>query len=252
MVGGSSVSSPGLAAVVGRRRSVSSSYTGKKIMLKGEKLALFSKTKLIQGMIDDFLDKVSDGGMTLEQGMAAYLAYGGEDVRCVSKVRAIRALEVEGNRLRRTIETHLYAEMLIPDLRADVLALLESLTFLLGLVEDILLAITVEKPEVDTVFKEDFKLLTTTSVKTMEAAVLAARAFFRNIAAVRDHLNKVGFHEEEADQIATRLKQALFASELGLDRKLHLRYFVDKIDNLADEAEETGDHLAIYSIKRSL
>ena len=119
-------------------------------------------------------------------------------------------------------------------------------------VEDILLAITVEKPEVEDAFKDEFKLLTATSVKTMEAAVLAARAFFRNIAAVRDHLNKVGFHEEEADQIATHLKKALFDSSLSLDRKLHLRYFVDKIDNLADEAEDAGDLLAIYSIKRSL
>ena len=62
----------------------------------------------------------------------------------------------------------------------------------------------------------------------------------------------MGFHEEEADQIATHLKKALFDSSLSLDRKLHLRYFVDKIDNLADEAEDAGDLLAIYSIKRSL
>jgi predicted phosphate transport protein (TIGR00153 family) len=220
--------------------------------VKSVKLALFSKMKLMQGMIDDFLDKVSNGGMKFEQGISTYLEYGGDDVRCLDKVREMRALEMEGNRLRRGIETRLYTEMLIPDFRADVLALLEDLNFLLGLVEDILLAITVEKPEVEDAFKDEFKLLTATSVKTMEAAVLAARAFFRNIAAVRDHLNKVGFHEEEADQIATHLKKALFDSSLSLDRKLHLRYFVDKIDNLADEAEDAGDLLAIYSIKRSL
>ena len=90
------------------------------------------------------------------------------------------------------------------------------------------------------------------AVKTIESAVLAARAFFRNISAVRDHLGKVSFHEEECDQIATSLKRAIFASDLGLDRKMHLRYFVDKIDHLADEVEDVGDWLAIYSIKRAL
>jgi predicted phosphate transport protein (TIGR00153 family) len=220
--------------------------------MRREKLALFSKTRVVQGMIDDFLDKVSDGGMTFEQGIGTYLSYGGDDVRCTNKVRELHSLEIDSNRLRRSIETHLYAEMLIPDFRADVLALLEDLNSLLGLVEDILLAVTVEHPVVDDTFRENFKLLTATAVKTMESAVLAARAFFRNIAAVRDHLNKVGYYEEEADQISTRLKQSLFDSDLGLDRKLHLRYFVDKIDNLADEAEDTGDRLAIYSIKRSL
>ena len=219
--------------------------------MKIESLTLFSKTKIMQGMIDEFLDKVSNGGLAFEQGIASYLEHG-SNVRSIDKVRGLRALEVEGNRLRRSIETQLFAEMLIPDFRADVLALLEDLNFLLGLVEDILLAITVEKPHVDDRFKSDFKLLTATAVKAMEATVLASRAFFRNITAVRDHLNKVGFYEEEVDEIATRLKQDLFESELSLDRKLHFRYFVDKIDNLADEAEDAGDRLAIYSIKRTL
>jgi len=220
--------------------------------VKNIKLALFSKTKIMQGMIDDFLDKVANGAMKFEQGIATYLEYGGDAVRSTEKVRELRTLEGEGNGLRRSIETHLYQEMLIPDFRADVLSLLDNLNYLLGLVEDILLAIMVEKPEVDDRFKAEFKLLTATAVKTMDAAILAARAFFRNITAVRDHLNKVGFYEEEADQIAMRLKMAIFDSDLDLNRKLHLRYFVDKIDNLADEAEDTGDYLAIYSIKRSL
>jgi predicted phosphate transport protein (TIGR00153 family) len=219
--------------------------------MKSAKLALFGKTKAMEGMIDDFLDAISNGGMMFEQGIAAYLE-SGPDGRCDDKAHAMRKLEGEGNRLRRTIEIELYTEMLIPDSRADVLSLMEDLNFLLGLVEDIFLALTVEKPQIVEEFRSDFRLLAATAVNTMESAVLAARAFFRNIAAVRDHLNKVGFHEEETDQVATRLKRAIFASDLGLDRKMHLRYFVDKIDNLADEAEDVGDWLAIYTVKRSL
>jgi predicted phosphate transport protein (TIGR00153 family) len=219
--------------------------------MKSAKLALFGKTKAMEGMIDDFLDAISNGGMMFEQGIAAYLEFG-PDGRCDDKAHAMRKLEGEGNRLRRTIEIELYTEMLIPESRADVLSLMEDLNFLLGLVEDIFLALTVEKPQIVEEFRSDFRLLAATAVKTMESAVLAARAFFRNIAAVRDHLNKVGFHEEETDQVATRLKRAIFASDLGLDRKMHLRYFVDKIDNLADEAEDVGDWLAIYTVKRSL
>ena len=93
---------------------------------------------------------------------------------------------------------------------------------------------------------------TTAAIICSAFVILGARAFFRNIAAVRDHLGKVSFHEEECDQCATRLKRDIFGSALGLDRKMHLRYFVDKIDNLADEAEDVGDWLAIYSIKRAL
>lgn len=219
--------------------------------MKTSKLALFSKTKTMEGLIDDFLDQVSNGGMKFEQGIATYLEAGAEG-HCKDLVRQLRLIEVEGNRLRRTIEVQLHTEMLIPDLRGDVLSLMEDLNHLLGLAEDIFLAVTVERPAVDDRYHADFKLMTAHAVKTLEAAVLAARAFFRNLAAVHDHLNKVGFHEEEVDQIATRLKRAIFSSDMGLAEKMHLRYFVDKIDSLADASEDVGDWLAIYSIKRSM
>jgi predicted phosphate transport protein (TIGR00153 family) len=218
--------------------------------VKTTKLALFGKTKAMEGMIDDFLDRISEGGMRFEQGIADFVDAGFTG-KLPSKVEQMRELELDSNRLRRTIETNLYTEMLIPDFRADVLSLLEELNFLLGLIEDVFLAITVERPIIDEPFKADFKRLASIAVKTVESAVLAGRAFFRNIAAVRDHLGKVGFHEEECDQLSTQLKRKIFGSELGLDQKMHLRYFVDKIDNLADAAEVVGDKLAIYSIKRS-
>ncbi|HXK56235.1 MAG: DUF47 family protein [Gammaproteobacteria bacterium] len=219
--------------------------------IKVENLALFGKTKNIERMIDDLMDCISNGAMIFETGINTYLD-GVEDGRCDDLVHQIRDLEVEGNRLRREIEGHLYTDMLIPDSRGDVLSLLEDINYLLGLAEDIFLAITVESPMIDDEFRADFKLLTTAAVKTIESAVLAARAFFRNITAVRDHLGKVSFHEEEADQIAVRLKRKIFASDQSLEKKLHKRYFVDKLDRLADEAEDVGDWLAIYSIKRSL
>ncbi|MBK8637151.1 MAG: DUF47 family protein [Chromatiaceae bacterium] len=215
------------------------------------KLALFGKTKAMEAMIDNFLDKISEGGMRFEQGIASYVD-GATAERLTDQAAQLRATEGDGHRLRLVIETDLYTEMLIPDFRADVLSLLEDLNYLLGLVEDIFLAITVEEPVIEDAFKADFKVLASAAVKTMESAILGARAFFRNISAVRDHLGKVSFHEEECDQCATRLKRDIFGSDLGLDRKMHLRYFVDKIDNLADEAEDVGDWLAIYSIKRAL
>jgi hypothetical protein len=37
------------------------------------KLALFGKTKAMEAMIDNFLDKISEGGMRFEQGIASYV-----------------------------------------------------------------------------------------------------------------------------------------------------------------------------------
>ena len=55
-----------------------------------------------------------------------------------------------------------------------------------------------------------------------------------------------------ADKISTKLKRAVFASDLDLAHKTQLRYFVERIDELANEAEDIADYLAIYTIKRKI
>jgi uncharacterized protein Yka (UPF0111/DUF47 family) len=40
--------------------------------------------------------------------------------------------------------------------------------------------------------------------------------------------------------------------ELDLCRKMHIRNFVEDIDNVSDWAEDVADRLAIYTIKRTV
>ena len=48
------------------------------------------------------------------------------------------------------------------------------------------------------------------------------------------------------------MKKAIFATDLPLSHKAHLRNFVEHIDNLADKSEDVADRLAIYTIKRTV
>ncbi|MBF0447812.1 MAG: DUF47 domain-containing protein, partial [Magnetococcales bacterium] len=45
--------------------------------------------------------------------------------------------------------------------------------------------------------------------------------------------------------------KAIFTSDLTLDRKTHLKGFIEKIDDLANHAEDVADGLAIFIIKRA-
>jgi len=58
------------------------------------------------------------------------------------------------------------------------------------------------------------------------------------------------FYEKEADKGSTKLKRQIFASDIDLDHKWHLRHFVELIDTIADVSEDVADRLAIYAIKR--
>lgn len=214
-------------------------------------LSLFRRTRALASEIDAFLDKLSESGLLFKRALQVYLTDG-----CTpefdEKLNSVNRLESEADKLRRSIETQLYSQTLIPESRGDVLGLLENLDSVLNLYEGALWGFSIEKPEIPVKWHADFQVLCDQAVLAVESIVLASRAFFRNIEAVGDHVHKVMFYEKEADKISTKLKKAIFASDLSLSHKAHLRSFVEHVDNLADRSEDVADRLAIYTIKRTV
>ncbi|MDP6787436.1 MAG: DUF47 family protein [Rhodospirillales bacterium] len=212
---------------------------------------LFRRTRQLETEIDDFLDKLSETALVFKHAVRLYLA-GGATEEFEDRLRYANELESGADDLRRSIEAELYAHTLIPGSRGDVLRLLEKLDGVLNLMESALWSFSIEVPDVPAPFHPDFEALTDTAVNAVESLVLASRAFFRNIEAVTDHMHKVMFYEKEADKVGTKLKRAIFASDLPLSHKSHLRHFAEHIDNVADAAEDVADRLAIYTIKRTV
>ena len=212
---------------------------------------LFSGTRSLENQIDEFLDKVSEAGMVFGRAMRVYLNQGPSDEFNTFLDQAAD-IERRGDELRRTIEAELYVRTLIPDLRGDVLSLLEDMDHLVNVYEGDLFRISIQSPDIPEQFHAGYIELVETVMSCVDSVVLAARAFFRDIDAVRDHCSKTIFLETEADKIGTKLQRAIFASSLPLERKMHLRYFVERIDELANSAEDVADALQIYTIKRRI
>ncbi|MBN2492697.1 MAG: DUF47 family protein [Planctomycetes bacterium] len=213
--------------------------------------SIFRRTRAMAATIDEFLDMVGEAGLAFEKGVHHYLEHG-LDAVIEEKLAQISHLEGRADALQRTIETVLHTEMLIPDARGDVLSLLDDLDSLLDSIKSAFLALTIEHPAIPREHHDAMRELVTVSTRAVASAVSASRAYFRDIRAVRDHIHKIAFFEREADHTAIRLNRQIFASDLPLERKMHLRDCVRSIDELADEAEGVGDHLAIYAVKRSL
>ena len=220
----------------------------KNSMLSGG-LSPFRRTKALETEIDSFLDKLSESGLLFKRAVQIYLKDGITD-EFDQKLQAVNRLESEADKLRRSVITQLYTQTLIPESRGDVLGLLENLDSLVNLQEGTLWSFSIEKPQIPPEFHADFMVLCDQAINAAEAIVLASRAFFRNIEAVHDHMHKVMFYEKEADKISTKLKRAIFATDMPLYHKAHLRNFVEHIDNVADRSEDIADRLAIYTIKR--
>ncbi|NOZ61431.1 MAG: DUF47 family protein [Calditrichaeota bacterium] len=213
-------------------------------------LKFFTKTVALERKIDSYLDLAANSALHFKEGVIYYLNRRYDDFD--QKFQIVNALEHQADDLRREIESELYQHTLIPESRGDVLALLETIDKVINRTKSTLLEFSVEQPEIPDEFVRDYTELTEKVVKCAEAIVMAMRAFFRDINAVRDHINKVIFYEEEADRIAERLKRKAFRTDLPLAKKFHLRYFALHIDSLADDSEDVADRLAIYTIKRSI
>ncbi len=220
-----------------------------RISLSPKNITLFNKTRILERQIDDFFDKVAEAGLVFSRALEMYLANGASD-EFETLLKQASDIEGKADTLRRNIEMELYAQTLIPDLRGDVLRLLEDMDKLINMYEGNLHRISVQQPDVSEQFHTGYLELTRTVVTCVESVVMAARSFFRDINSVRDHNARVIFHETEADKISSKLQRAIFSSDLSLERKMHLRYFGERIDDLANAAEDVADTLAIYAIKR--
>jgi len=213
--------------------------------------ALFRNTRILENQIDEFLDCINEAVLIFQQAIKSYLEDGYSE-EFEARTKQVNEVESNGDRLRRTIEARLYEQTLIPELRADVLKLLEDLDNLINIIQANCYRFAIEKPDIPAEYHKEFTNLTETVITCVETVVMAARAFFRNFEAVRDHNTKVMFYETEADKISTKLKTQIFSSDLPKVEKIHLRYFIERIDELANEAEDIADSLAIHTIKRRI
>lgn len=200
--------------------------------------------------IDDFFDTVAEGGLVYRAGVHAYLS--GDIADFENAIVSIDKLESQADKLSKEVEAHLYSHSLIPEHRGDVLGLLENSDNIIDSAKTCLYQFSVEQPSVPEEFREGYCKLADAGCSAVEAVIVSARAFFKDVNSVKDNLYKVHHFEKEADGISDRLKRRVFASDLELAHKIHLRYFALNVDRVADRAEEVADRLAIYAIKRTI
>ena len=211
---------------------------------------LFKATKKLENQIDLFLDTVSEGNLVFQKGLGEYLAHKQEPF--AHSVSQLNELEARADKLRRDIESALYEQSLIPEQRGDVMKLLETSDDIIDTAKETLLQLDIQHPVFPEELSGNMLELCRNVVEASEALIRATRAFFRNISAVKDHLHKVYFYENEADNTGRLLLRAIYDGPASLAEKNHWRYFISNIDKLADKAEAVADLLGIYTIKRTL
>ena len=213
--------------------------------------SLFGQTKQLEREIDQFVDILSEVGLVFKSIVSLYLNNGNSD-KFDGMVEQVRGMESKADKITKEVERTLYEETLIPDARSDVLRLLEHMDELIGMYQGNCYHFSIQKPDFPKEFHRDLISLCETVVNCVESLCLTVRSFFRDTKSVRDDAHKVTFYEKESDIQFSSLARKIFDSKLPLDQKMNLRYFVEKIDRICDQAEDIADEIQIYAIKRSI
>ncbi len=210
-----------------------------------------SRAKALELSIDRYVSLVEQAALVFDDALKKYLD--GKTKRFEEKRDEISRIERQADELRRDIKHRLYAEMLIPDSRGDVLGLLETLDNVIDKAKDVSSHLSIETPEIYPFLKDHFRELVEACTQAVGETALAARAFFREPYRVTEHVEKVYHWEHQADEAEERIKRKAFSSDkIKLFRRMHIRYFAEHISGLADESEAVADRLSIYAIKRSM
>ncbi|MBI5726910.1 MAG: DUF47 family protein, partial [Ignavibacteriales bacterium] len=181
---------------------------------------LFTKTKKIELQIEEYLDYVIQGGLIFRQGMKYYFEKRMDEFE--SRLSDLRKIEEQADTLRRTVESKLYMRTLIPESRGDVLGLLESTDRVLNISADTMLEFSVEIPDIPDSLHVLYMDLADSAVFCVENTVAGIRAYFRNMDAVQDHVNKVQVFRKETNKLAEKLKRTIFRmTDIELSHKIH-------------------------------
>lgn len=215
------------------------------------KISLFSGTRELERKIDEMHDKVIESAMYFKEAFEIYM----REKRSSAYRRAskkIKTIESQADDLRREIESSLYAQNLIPDLRADVLQMVENIDKVINEFDEVAHKFYIEQPDIPEEYGDAFSILVRQVSDCAENMAIASRAFFRDFATVRDYSRKVYFLEHESDKTWAKLKQNVFDSDMELAHKIQLSMLIGEVADVADKAEDCIDAVLIFTIKRDI
>ncbi len=215
-------------------------------------MLFFNKADKTIQLIESFLNNIDQGALIFKQGVTNYLH--GNRENFVDNLKTLTALETDADIARRKVENILYTRSLMPQLRGDIMKLLEELDSIIDMAKKNLFQFDVEVPHIPPELNNDLIKLTELSVSAIESVIPGAREYFRSPEKVKESLHRVYLFEKEADKLADSIKRKVFQEmdKLPLSEKFHLRYFTLHIEMLSDAAQNVADLLSVMAIKRTV
>jgi hypothetical protein len=213
-------------------------------------MAVFKRTtKDLILKIDEFFDNIDLGLLVFREGVKAYLE---KDMEAFDRhIRKVELLESNADKLQRSIENEMITHSILPQHRGEVSTLIDVLDEIIDTAKSTLNEFSNEMPDIPASLNHNFLSIMEASVCAGEELIPAARAYFKSPYTVREKLLKVYYFESETDKISRSATRFIFQEmkELDLAHKSHLRYIIQHIEKISDNAQKAADLLSAMAIK---
>jgi len=213
-------------------------------------MALFTRTtKNLILKIDEFFDNIDLGLLVFREGIKSYLD---KDMDAFERhIRKVEQLESNADRLQRSIENEMITNSILPQHRGEVSSLIDVLDEIIDTIKSTLNEFRIETPDIPASLNHNFISITESSISAGEELIPAARAYFKSPYTVREKLLKVYYFESETDKVSRETRRVIFQemNDLDLARKSHLRYIINHIEKISDNAQKAADLLSTMAIK---
>ena len=139
--------------------------------------------------INKFFDTIDQALLVFKDGVKNYL-YGHTEL-FYGNMQTMITLETETNSLRRQIESNLYSQSALTQMRGDIMGLMERLDHMVDILNDNLIQFEIERPYIPSDLNADFIKLTELSVLSVESVIPAAKAYFRSPDVITEKIHRV-------------------------------------------------------------
>ena len=219
--------------------------------MENKHFVLFKRTRKLEEQITLFLMNIIQAGYLVQQGLEEYLNKGVSKHFTALK-KQVSSLEAENDALRRQMELDLYHHMLLPDMRSDLIDLLEACDKIINKYESDMILWGVEQPEIPKKFHLPLLQMMTTSLDCVGSFIGGVKTFFSG-ANVDDEIQITYALEHQVDMQAIDLKALTFNDKrLNLARQLQLKEFIYSLEKVSDMAEDAADKLKVMGTKHAL
>ena len=212
---------------------------------------LFRRTRKLEEQITLFLMNIIQAGYLLKQGLENFLEKG-VDKHFKGLKNQVSCLEAENDALRRQMELDLYHHMLLPDMRSDLIDLLEACDKIINKYEMDMILWSLEKPKIPLKLHLSFVQMMSTSLECVGAFIGGVKTFFSG-KNVDDEIQITYALEHQVDLQAIDLKTSVFKDKrLNLAHQLQLKEFIYSLEKISDMAEDAADKLKVMVAKHAL